>query len=97
MERFRIARLRVFAREGLGPARWVGHIADDPRVRLRIGETLYERRAVRVRDAAELASVQTLFEKKYGSPAHFERARTARATARDEDWEDIRMFRLDPR
>ncbi len=79
---------------GLGDARWVGHIADDPRVRLRIGETLYERKAVRVEDAAELASVLTLFEKKYGSGTPLERRLDDRAP---EDWEGVRVFRLDPR
>ncbi len=79
---------------GLGNARWVGHIADDRRVRLRIGETLYERKAVRVKDAAELASVLTLFEKKYGSDTPLERLVDDRAP---EDWEGVSVFRLDPR
>ena len=78
----------------LGDARWVAHIADDPRVRLRIGETLYERKAVRVRDAAELESVLTLFEKKYGSGTPLERRLDDRAP---EDWEGVGVFRLDPR
>ena len=79
---------------GLGDARWVGHIADDPRVRLRIGETIYERKAVRVQDGAELASVLTLFQKKYSSEStrHLERWSDA-----PEDWEGVRVFRLDPR
>ena len=78
----------------LGDARWVGHITDDPRVRLRIGETLYERKAVRVQDPAEVASVLTLFEKKYGSGTPLERRLDDRAP---EDWEGVRVFRLDPR
>ena len=53
---------------GLADARWVAHIADDPRVRLRIGETLYERKAVRVRDGPELASVLMLIESKWRPP-----------------------------
>ncbi|MBC8186690.1 MAG: hypothetical protein H8E78_00585 [Proteobacteria bacterium] len=53
---------------GLADARWVVHIEDDPRVRLRIHETLYERNAVRVRDGAELASVPMLFESKWRPP-----------------------------
>ncbi len=78
---------------GLGDARWVGHIVDDPRVRLRIGEALYERKAVRVQDPEELASVLTLFERKYGPRAPLARARRSAP----EDWEGIWVFRLDPR
>ena len=29
-------------------ARWIDHLAEDPRIRLRVGETLYELEAVRV-------------------------------------------------
>ncbi len=54
---------------GPGSARWVPHIEADPRVRLRVGETLYERKAVRVTEEAELAHVQELFRTKYGDDA----------------------------
>ena len=50
-----------------GNARWVGYIAADPRVRLRVGKTLYERKAMRVEDKTELALVRALFQKKYDS------------------------------
>lgn len=79
---------------GLADARWVAYIADDPRIRLRIYETLYERNAVRVRDGAELASVLMLFESKYGDLPHFEQTRRA---AEDEDWPSAWIYRLDPR
>lgn len=52
---------------GCGNARWIRHIAADPRVRLRVGETLYELKAVRVQDEVELARVHHLFEGKYGT------------------------------
>ncbi len=56
---------------GGGPerARWVPHIEADPRVRLRVGETLVERKAVRVMEEAELVHVRELFEAKYGDDA----------------------------
>jgi len=50
-------------------ARWVAHIADDPRVRLRVAETLYELEAARVENEVELARVQTLYHQKYGTEA----------------------------
>ncbi len=45
--------------------RWVVYLAEDPNVRLRIGKALYDLRAVRVTDAAELARVQRAYETKY--------------------------------
>ena len=79
---------------GSWDARWVGHIEDDPRVRLRVGEILYEGKAVRVQDAAELALVLTLFQEKYGSGTPLERRLDDRSP---EDWERVRVFRLDAR
>ncbi len=38
---------------GGGDARWVGYIAEDPNVRLRVGDTIYELLAVHVEDEAE--------------------------------------------
>ena len=45
--------------------RWAKYIETDPDVRLRIGTTLYDLRAVRVTDTAELARVQSAYETKY--------------------------------
>ena len=67
-----------------GDARWVGHIAIDPRVRLRVGRTLYERKAIRVQDEAELARFRQAYQKKYDSDP-WERE--------DPPW----VYRLDPR
>ena len=50
-----------------GDARWVSHIAADPRVRLRVDKSLYELKAVRVQDEEELRRVRGLFQKKYGT------------------------------
>lgn len=44
---------------------WTTYIEADPDVRLRIGTTLYDLRAVRVTDSAELARVQSAYETKY--------------------------------
>ena len=70
-EAFYVASQGWRASIGGGPenARWVPHIEAEPRVRLRVGKTLYERKAVRVTDEAELAHVQELFRTKYGDDA----------------------------
>lgn len=57
---------------------------DDPHVRLRVDGKLYELRAVRVSDAAELAGARARLLEKYG------REEDAQARA---GW----IFRLDPR
>lgn len=81
----------------IGDARWVAHIAEDPRVRLRVGDTLYERKAVRVGDAAELEAVVTLFETKYGDGPPVSRLREQLEEAAPADWDGVGIFRLDPR
>ena len=48
---------------------WAQNLLADPRVRVRVGDELYERRAVRVTDAAEVELVLSLYEEKY----HYER------------------------
>jgi F420H(2)-dependent quinone reductase len=63
---------------------WAKNLIADPRVRVRVGETLYERRAVRVTDPIEAKLVISLYEKKYDY-------------ARDENGAFGPMqFRLDP-
>jgi hypothetical protein len=44
---------------------WVGHLAQDPSVRLRLGDEIYLLTAVRVIDATEQARVSTLYAEKY--------------------------------
>jgi hypothetical protein len=65
---------------------WVRNVLADPRLRIRIGDEVYERTAVRVTDAAEYDTARAALEKKYGlDPA-------------DRDPErEIWIFRLDPR
>ncbi len=45
---------------------WVRNVVEDPRVRIRIGDTIYERRAQRVTDGAEFAAVRARLIEKYG-------------------------------
>src|SRR5262245_49991414 len=70
-----------------GNAKWVGHIAADPNVRLQIGPDMYELRAVRVTDAEEIASVDKHYAEKY----HQSEAEMQEAA------KDAWLFRLDPR
>lgn len=46
----------ILGEENPAERAWVQHVTEDPRVRLRIGGTLYERRAVRVVDPDEAAA-----------------------------------------
>jgi len=46
--------------------RWVGHVARDPRVRLEIGDKIYERRLERVEDPARQEAIYRDFAAKYG-------------------------------
>ena len=48
---------------------WAQNLIKDPRVRVRVGDQLYERRAVRVTDPLEAKLVVSLYERKY----HYER------------------------
>jgi Uncharacterized protein conserved in bacteria (DUF2255) len=48
-----------------GNSSWVGHISADPNVQLRIDNSLYDLRAVRVVDPDELARVGAAYAAKY--------------------------------
>ena len=63
---------------------WVQHVGEDPRVRVRIDGTLYERRAVRVLDPAEVAAALDALLTKY---------EVDKGERSDRAW----VFRLDPR
>ncbi len=68
-----------------GEANWVEHIAEDPNVRLRVGDTIYELRAVRVDDDAEGERFLQALKRKYDwEPSTRER-------------ENATLFRLNPR
>lgn len=75
---------KEFTKAGGGGARWVGYIDADPRVRLRVVKSLYELRAIRVHDEAELSLVRQLNHTKYGTDPNA--------------WEEPPwVYRLDPR
>ena len=67
-------------------ATWAKHIAADPRVRLRVGEDLYELSAVRTADEGELDAFIAAAKKKY---EYFEPDERQRREAI--------LFRLEPR
>ena len=72
---------------GTGPdgTNWSAHIEEDPRVRLRVGETLYPLLARRVTDREERTQVAAAYAEKYGLD-------------RDENWvKDALVYRLDRR
>lgn len=66
-------------------ADWAHYLVDDPNVRLRVGKTIYELRAVRVEDQAEIDLLLQGLKRKYEFEPSPEQRRQA--------W----LFRLDPR
>ena len=70
---------------GGGESSWVDHIIDNPDVRLRIENNIFELKAVRVMDEEELAQVLKRYKEKYDMEAQGEDAAQA--------W----LFRLDRR
>ncbi len=72
-----------------GEARWVGHLADDPAMRLRMRGKLYDLRAVRVDEARELDLVRRRYSEKYD----IEDDPAMDGEFGEEAW----VFRLDPR
>ena len=74
----------ILGEENPAERAWVQHVGADPRVRLRVGSTLYERRAVRVLDPGEAAAALDALLTKYEVDPG-ERS--------DGAW----IFRLDPR
>jgi hypothetical protein len=65
---------------------WIRAVQDDPRIRIRIDGVVYEREAIRVEGAAEVAAARTALETKYElDPAERDPERT------------IWVYRLDPR
>ena len=64
--------------------RWVQNVLEDPRVRVRVGDSVYLGRVQRVTDEAELEAVVPDLLAKYGSE-------------RPEEEPDVWLFRIDPR
>jgi hypothetical protein len=75
----------VYIGTGPGGTRWSEHIANDPRVRLRSGTTLYRLVATPVTDPDERTAVARAYGEKYDMD-------------RDENWlREALVFRLDRR
>lgn len=70
---------------GRGKNRWARNLAEDPRVRLRIGDDVYEMKAVRVESDAELEAFLAAAKRKYDFEPD------------EEQREDAALFRLERR
>lgn len=55
----------LYIATGADGTRWTPFIAEDPRVRARLGGTVYELQAVAVTDVAERGRVAAAYERKY--------------------------------
>lgn len=76
----------IYVVAGAGPeTTWAQHIEQDPNVRLRVGDALYELRAVKANDEANRASFLVAAKKKYDFEPD------------DEDTSKAVLYRLDPR
>ncbi|MFP6655555.1 MAG: hypothetical protein VCB25_07995 [Myxococcota bacterium] len=67
-------------------SRWATHVSEDPRVRLKLGDDLYELIATRTKDSAELDAFLAALKTKYDHEP--ERAK---------DFEEATLFRLEAR
>jgi hypothetical protein len=56
----------LYAHAGANRSAWVEHIETDPKVRLRVNDSIYELAAARVVDQAEFDRFSDAYEKKYG-------------------------------
>jgi len=56
----------LYVHAGAHRSRWVEHLKADPRVRVRVGESIYELAAVRVREQPEFDRFADAYERKYG-------------------------------
>ena len=57
----------LYVHAGANRATWVEHMEQDPNVRLKIGDALYELRAERVTEQAEFDAFAAVYEGKYGN------------------------------
>jgi hypothetical protein len=75
----------IYMHAGANRSTWVENMEADPRVRLRVNESIYELFAVRVVDQAEFDRFSDAYEKKYGR------------RPRNENVTEAYLFRLSPR
>ncbi len=76
---------RFYVAAGDAGSAWAGHLQADPRVRLRVGESIYELTAVPVRDEPEREAFLAGVKQKYDFEPD------------DEQRANSLLFRLDPR
>lgn len=76
---------QLYVHAGANRARWVEHIEADPRVRIAVGDALYELTATRVTEQAEFDRFSDAYDAKY--------ERRPRNGSVEEAW----LFRLLPR
>ena len=72
----------VYVHAGANRSRWVEHLEVDPEVRVRVGESIYELVAARVREQVEFDRFAEAYEKKYG------------LRPRNENVAEVYLFRL---
>lgn len=75
----------LYVHAGANRSRWVEYIEADPRVRLRVSESIYALVATRVREQAELDRFAEAYDEKYGM------------RPRNENVDEVYLFRLEPR
>lgn len=76
--------------------RWVQNLGRDPSVRLKVGDSLYAGRAVRIEGGSEGEAVARAFLRKYvGIEAERARPLTGAAAAGD-DHAEVWTWRIDP-
>jgi hypothetical protein len=75
----------LYLHAGANRASWVEHIEEDPPVRIRIEDKIYELRATRVGDPAEFRRFADAYDEKYG------------LRPRNENVREVYLMRLEPR
>lgn len=75
----------LYVHAGANRATWVDHMEADPRVRVRLNETIYALAARRVDEESEFARFAQAYETKYGS------------RPRNEAVAEVYLYRLEPR
>lgn len=75
----------LYLHAGASRSTWVEHLENDPRLRVRIDEKLYELAAARVTEAGEFARFADVYEEKYG------------VRPRNENVSEVYLLRLGPR
>jgi len=75
----------LYVHAGANRSRWAEHIEADPRVRIRVSESIYELVATRVREQSELDRFAEAYDEKYG------------LRPRNENVDEVYLFRLEPR